>query len=362
MKINFVAPVVGQNGGSRVVAIYAKKLLALGHDVRVFACAPPVPSFRDRAKSLLKGKLPKSLPASRTLFFDGLGDRFKEVLPLRQPIRPEQMPDADVVIATWWETAYQVAALPSGKGAKVYFVQGHEIFDPTVSHISRGSYYLPLHKITISSHLRDIHEKEYGSPGVPVVPNSVDLDQFHAPPREKNARPTVGLLYAPKEIKGLDVSLEAIRIARKTFPDLRVVAFGTPPQHPQYPLPEDGLFVQQPPQDQIRDLYAQCDVWLCGSRTEGFHLPPLEAMACRCPVVTTRIGGAVEIVTEGVNGHIVEVEDAAALGAQLTDVLSLAPSEWRAWSDAAYARARSYTWDDATAAFAAELEKAVAAG
>lgn len=84
-------------------------------------------------------------------------------------------------------------------------------------------------------------------------------------------------------------------------------------------------------------------------------------MACRCPVVSTRVGGAVEIVTEGVNGHIVDVEDAEALGARLIDVLSLSPDDWRAMSDAAHARVLSYTWDDAAQAFEAALRQ-IAAG
>ena len=58
-----------------------------------------------------------------------------------------------------------------------------------------------------------------------------------------------------------------------------------------------------------------------------------------------------EIVTEGVNGHIVDVEDSAALGARLADVLSLDPKAWARMSDAAFDRAKSYSWDAATDKF-----------
>ena len=78
-------------------------------------------------------------------------------------------------------------------------------------------------------------------------------------------------------------------------------------------------------------------------------------MACRTPVVTTRIGGAVEIVTEGINGYIVEVEDHEALAARMIDVLSASPGAWKAMSDAAYARAQAFSWDDAAKAFEAVL-------
>jgi glycosyltransferase involved in cell wall biosynthesis len=47
-------------------------------------------------------------------------------------------------------------------------------------------------------------------------------------------------------------------------------------------------FEQSPAQDKIRDIYAQCDVWVTASRTESFNLPVMEAMVCRAPVVATR--------------------------------------------------------------------------
>jgi glycosyltransferase involved in cell wall biosynthesis len=95
-------------------------------------------------------------------------------------------------------------------------------------------------------------------------------------------------------------------------------------------------------------LYASCDVWLCGSYSEGFHLPPLEAMACRCPVVSTSVGGPVDVIEPGRNGYLAPVGDAAALGDRLLDVLRLTNPQWRAMSDAALGTATRYTWGDAT--------------
>jgi glycosyltransferase involved in cell wall biosynthesis len=278
------------------------------------------------------------------------------------PIRPEELPDADVIIATWWETAFAVADLPASKGRKFYFVQHHEVHDHLPRHITRGSYFLPLKKITISHWLVDTMAREYGDHDVALVENSVDMGQFHAPERAKNARPTVGLLYSSTPFKGVDISLAAIAHAKRRVPDLQVVAFGTEAISPDLPLPPGSLYEQRPAQDRLRELYAMCDVWLCGSWAEGFHLPPSEAMACRCPVVSTRVGGAVEIVTEGVNGHIVDTGDSTALGDRLADVLSLSPEAWKAMSDAALARAQSYTWDDATDRFEAALRAGEATG
>lgn len=353
MKITFLLQSAKQNGGNRVVAIYAEKLLAMGHDVTVVSRVPK--HGKDLPRKLLnrwKGK--STFDPNRAVFFDGLGDRHVQ-LPPKSPVDPENMPDADVVIATLWRTAYEIAALPPEKGAKVYFVQHHEVHDHLRRDLSAGSYYLPLRKITIADWLVDTMADVYGDTDVVKIENSVDTEQFNAPPRERNKVPTIGLLYSNKYFKGIDISLRAIQRAQEQFPDLRVVSFGMSPPGSDRPLPENSTFYKKPAQDEIRDIYAQCDVWLCGSRAEGFHLPPSEAMACRCPVVSTRIGGAVEIVTEGVNGHIVDVDDAEALGARLIDVLSRSPEDWRKMSDAAYARAHSYTWDDAARAFEAAL-------
>jgi glycosyltransferase involved in cell wall biosynthesis len=99
---------------------------------------------------------------------------------------------------------------------------------------------------------------------------------------------------------------------------------------------------------------------MCGSRVEGFHLPPLEAMACRCPVVSTRVGGPLDVIEDGVNGYLVNVNDADALAERLIRVLSLSDEGWTRMSDAAYRTATSYSWDEATSLFERALELAIA--
>ena len=49
-----------------------------------------------------------------------------------------------------------------------------------------------------------------GSEGdLSYVPNSVDLQQFTAPPRGKQPSPTVGVMYSHVHFKGCDVALKA---------------------------------------------------------------------------------------------------------------------------------------------------------
>ena len=153
------------------------------------------------------------------------------------------------------------------------------------------------------------------------------------------------MLYSTIPAKGTDLALAALERVRRRLPQLRVIAFSAERVAGHLPLPDWIEFRYRPPQDEIRRLYASCDVWLCASRREGFHLPALEAMACRCPVVSTRMGGPRDFIEQGVNGFLVDVGDAAALSERLLEIFQ--ENRWQRMSDAALATAQGYTWDDA---------------
>ena len=354
MKITFVVPNFNLAGGTRVVAIYADRLRKRGHDVLVVGPDRRDKTARDRLRMLLRGK-PGWRGKKRTdlSHFEATGVPCR-VLRASGPVTDADVPDADVVIATWWETAEWVAALSPVKGAKAYFLQHHEVFGGQPVDRVEATWKLPLRKITISQWLVDIAHA-HGDQDVVLIPNSVETRMFFAEPRGKQPRPTVGLLYARVSTKGCDVSLKALERVAETFPSLRLASFGTVPIDDAFRARLDVDHAIAPPQDQIREIYARCDVWLCGSRSEGFHLPPSEAMACRCPVVSTRIGGSVEIIEDGINGYLVDVDDHEALADRLIRVLSRDEDAWRAMSDAALKTVTRYSWDDATDRFEAAL-------
>ncbi|MBB4382488.1 glycosyltransferase involved in cell wall biosynthesis [Bradyrhizobium sp. SBR1B] len=205
-----------------------------------------------------------------------------------------------------------------------------------------------MHKIVVSKWLADLARDRFGDKNVHLIPNSVDTEQFHAPARDKQKIPTVGMLYSTLHLRGVDVSLAALERVKRQVGNVRLVAFGAERVSARLPLPNWAEFHYRPHQSDLRQIYGQCDVWLCGSRREGFHLPMLEAMACRCPVVSTRMGGSAEILVDGVNGFLVEVEDPTRLAEKLEVVLTSSDATWRGMSEAALRTAHRYTWDDAT--------------
>jgi starch synthase len=56
---------------------------------------------------------------------------------------------------------------------------------------------------------------------------------------------------------------------------------------------------------EVIQLYSNASVFCCPSIYEPFGIINLEAMACRAPVVASATGGIVEVVVDGVTGHLV---------------------------------------------------------
>lgn len=354
MRVTFVLHHVGMAGGNRVLAIYAERLQRRGHVVNVVSLPPFRWSAASRVKALLRGKGWLRNPEPEPSYFDGI-DVPHHVLEKVRPVTDGDVPDADVVVATFWRTAPWVEALSPCKGAKAILLQGYETAGDENPEIS-AAWRLPLHKIVISRWLLDMVRNQFGDANVHLVRNSVDTNQFFAAARGKQPAPTVGMLYSSLYLKGVDVSLSALMKVKARLPRLRALAFGAQRIAPELPLPDWTQYHYRPPQNEIRHIYEQCDVWLCGSRRDGFHLPHMEAMACRCPVVSTRVGGPMETVEDGINGFLVDVEDSDSLAKRLIEVLTKDDAEWRRMSVAALATATRYSWDDATAL----LERALA--
>jgi glycosyltransferase involved in cell wall biosynthesis len=213
-----------------------------------------------------------------------------------------------------------------------------------------------MHKITVAQWLVDLAWTRAGDDKVSLVPNSVDTKQFYVPPRGKQSLPTVGMLYSTVAWKGCNVILKAFSLAAEKVPNLRLVAFGN--HSPSAELQSPNIeYTYRPAQSTLKDFYARCDAWLFGSRSEGFGLPILEAMACRTPVIGTPTGAAPELLSNGA-GILVKPEAPEDMARAIEQICKLSDAEWQVLSNAAYAKATRYTWDDATELFEAALHTA----
>jgi len=356
MRITFITPTMGLGGGPRVIVIYAQALVRMGHTVRIISQPPKQTSERKKVASLITN--PRRFdqqPLKSHLDGSGL-DHF--MIDRWRPITNDDVPDADIVIATWWETAEWVNAFGPNKGAKVYFIQHHEVFPYLPIERCEATYRMPLHKIVVARWLQQVMATRYNDRIVDIVTNSVDKSQFFAADRRKQITPTVGVLYTATPWKGLDVSLSALQLLRKTFPSLQIISFGNQQPSKKMPLPLDATFFYSPPQDKIRDIYAECDVWITASRSEGFNLPAMEAMACRTPVVSTRTGWPEEAIKPYVNGVLVDIDDRVGLAKGIHWVLSQSDDDWRSLSLNAYATVATSSWQASAEMFERALKHA----
>lgn len=357
MDINFIMAGTAMSGGDRVCAIYAKKLIERGHRVNVIAPKTELLTFKQQLKRIIKGFGWETVTEQLQNHFDSLGVKVT-YLESKRPVTSRDVPDADVVIATWWLTSEWINEFPKSKGVKVHFVQHHENFKYLPIERVTQVYKLPFYKITIANWLVNVLKKNYNAKNVSLVPNSVELDTFYAARRGKQTRPTIGFLFSEVEFKGVAIALKVIEQLKLKIPTLRVISFGA--KKPEtINLPDYVELEVNPSQDSLRDIYKQCDLWLCCSLNEGFGLTILEAMACRTPSVSTKCGGPEDIISHGENGYLCDVNNINMLTESAFEILNFSEENWLKFSDNAYEHAIRYTWDDAAKLFEHALQKAL---
>lgn len=120
----------------------------------------------------------------------------------------------------------------------------------------------------------------------------------------------------PKDIKGPDVFLKAVSLLKKEVPELYVLLSGPARGFVKAGLERIGvpyahLYLKN--YYDIGRLYQALDLYLIASREEGGPKAVLESMASGVPLVTTRVGQAMDLVRHGENAWMVDVEDAEGL-------------------------------------------------
>ena len=349
MRITFVLDFAGLAGGVRVIATYARLLAARGHDVTVVSCEASQPAWKRHLRSLVRRRRLAPPHPARSSLFDPLGERHR-IIRGSGPITDADVPDGDVVVATLWKTADWVARLSPSKGRKVYLLQDYEMFETAPKDRVARSYTYDFLRIAVSDYIRQEIEKNHGVRGIHVIPNAVDTQAFDAPPRQKNARLTLGFLYQVRASKNIGLALAVAREAMARWPDIRILSFGAHGAYQAHPLPEGVELRVRPPEAEIPGLYAACDGWLFTSSAEGFGLPLLEAMACRTPVLATPAGAAPDLIEDGRNGWLLPPEPEAFLE-KIAALRDMSQKDWQAMSEAARAIACGWSWEDAAARF-----------
>ena len=254
------------------------------------------------------------------------------------------LPDADVTLATAWQSAPVVAAAPARCGAKFYLIQHYESLYHGEPDVVDATYRLPLRRIVISTWLADVMRERFGADSEMLV-TPVDRTLFRRvdvqPP---TPRPRVLMLHHDYAWKGVADGLEAVRRVRAQGPTLTLVGFGV--KAPRAPLPYDE-FHANPPQDALATLYSGCEIYLCPSWDEGLGMPPMEAMACGAALVTYDNGGSRDYARNGETALVARRRDVTDLAACLSRMATDAALRVRLASAGQAYVTKTFDWDRA---------------
>lgn len=187
-----------------------------------------------------------------------------------------------------------------------------------------------------SGFVRDRAMEKLGldSARVQVVLSGVDHARFHPGTSEREQF----LLYPARRWphKNHDRLFAAFRQLRSERPELRLVLTGDTSSGAA-PEGVDVLGLVSP--EALVDLYRRAAALVFPSLYEGFGQPPLEAMACGCPVACSNAGALPEVVGDA--ARLFDPRDPAAIADAVRDVLD-APAEWQRLG---LERAASFSWE-----------------
>jgi glycosyltransferase involved in cell wall biosynthesis len=198
-----------------------------------------------------------------------------------------------------------------------------------------------------------------------VLYNGVNLTQFAPDPdagRKLRASLRLGeapvILYVGRtcEQKGTDVLLSAYSALRQNMPSVRLVVAGPAMRFgcsgeselTERIRQEGDMYLGAVEEDRLCALYNLADVFVMPTRRdEMFGMAALEAQACGKPVICSRLGGLVEVISER-SGMLFTPADAAALAKCITTLLADKPL-YRRLAAASRDNASRFSWDDLAA-------------
>ena len=127
------------------------------------------------------------------------------------------------------------------------------------------------------------------------IPNGVDTGLFrHLVPVADRPRKLLWLgSDYHRELKGYSLAVEAAKQLKDFGIESDIVCIDTDRRN------------TIKPQESMPAWYNSGRVFLCASENEGTPNPALEAAACGCAIVTTRVGNMPELIEDGVNGIFV---------------------------------------------------------
>ena len=189
-----------------------------------------------------------------------------------------------------------------------------------------------------------------------VVPPGVDAAVFRpGPPRPADGRFRVLFAGRPQPLKGPEILLRAVALARPEVPGIELEIRGTAGERylaelaalaRELEIDDVVRFYPATTSADLAEAFRRADAVACPSSSETFGLVALEAQACGAVVLGSDVTGLRAALDGGRAGLLVPRREPAAWGRALADVAA-DPALRKRLSAAAVTHAHGLTWDDA---------------
>jgi glycosyltransferase involved in cell wall biosynthesis len=187
--------------------------------------------------------------------------------------------------------------LHDDRGQKFYLIQHKEgLYHAKKDESEERAFSYPIPKLVVSTWLKKIVEEEYRGEAELLL-NPIDRKMFYPWEREKpKDEIRIMLLHHNYEWKGTREGVEMVNELKKKYNNIKLILFGLRSKDQEYDCDE---YYYDLPQDRLAWIYSNADIYLCPSWDEGSGLPNMEAMACKCAVVTYDNGGSWDYAIDG---------------------------------------------------------------
>ena len=343
-RVCFVVPHFYANpgGGYRVIYEYANQLCHRGYDVTV-VYSEHLPTWDLRLNLCQKLRLGwirfKDNTFARKIAWTAL-DRKIRVRFVHEPVAGA-VPDGDIIFATFWPIADCIKDFPDSKGRKFYLVQDFGDYFGSQKRLEE-TWKLPFVKVTISRWLYENVAVVDGPDNVVHIPIGINHSVFKMTDAIDNRPSRVTAFFSASPYKSARDCVKAFEICASHNRNFKPAMFGSAL------LPADLRssieYHRRISDGMLAALYNDSKIFVCSSQKEGFALPPAEAMACGCAVVSTDCGGNRDYAEDGVTALVSPPNDPESLARNILRLLDDEPLRIKI-ARAGHERIQLFKWE-----------------
>ena len=317
----------------------ARSLSSAGHEVRVFA--PTLNLLPSEKRTLSSSGISVTRFGTSKRADDTLVDWFELIV-------EEHKREPFDVLHAYFLTQAGFVATYTGKYLdvpSVVSIRGNDIerapFDPSkFSHVL----YALQNASAVTANTTELSKKAkaFVDREIHLVPNGINIEHFRPLERfevlaetlgitgkVRDERCVIGFVGELRKKKGLETILSAYAQVNKQRP-ITLLIVGEVRQgddkrlleefqstNPQLPIIITGHITHS----DLPSYYSLIDVFVHPSLRDGMPNAVLEAMACEKAVIATAVGGTIDILEDGKNGVVVNVNDPDMLAQKITELL-----------------------------------------